>query len=66
MSTDPQFDDVTGVEADTADVLDQAVPMGGDTVEGALASRDRIAVVDGVEDQQLEEDADEAAGGAGV
>lgn len=66
MSSDPEYDDVSGVEADSTDVAEQATPVGGDTVEGALQARDRIAPTDAVEDEQLAEDADEAAGGAGV
>ena len=66
MSSDPEFDDVSGVEADSTDVVEQATPVGGDTVEGSLGSRDRISPTDAVEDEQQAEDADEAAGGAGV
>ena len=66
MTSDPEFDDVSGVEADSTDVLEQAMPADGDTVEGALESLDRIAPTVAVEVEQLTEDADEAAGGAGV
>ena len=63
MQSDPEFDDVTGTGADAADVLDQAETPGGEPVEEALESRERIPVVDTAEDERLTEDAEEAAGG---
>lgn len=66
MTSDPEFEDVPSVEADTADVLDQAESEGGEPVEDALQSRERIPVEDAAEDERITEDADEAAGGAGV
>ncbi|MFD1722574.1 hypothetical protein [Amnibacterium endophyticum] len=64
--SDPEFEDVPGVEADTADVIEQAESAGGEPVDDALRSRERIPVEDAPLDERIARDADEAAGGAGV
>ena len=64
--SDPEFEDVPGTEADTADLIEQAESEGGEPVEDALQSRERTPAQDAERDERITRDADEAEGGAGV